>query len=79
MLEEWITCQDLHLIQDLKGKARWKAGYNPDLTLITLDDDGIPFLADRTVIGDFPNSQHRLLLTKVSFNLHAYMLLPKIR
>lgn len=84
VLEEWITCQDLHLIQDLKGpstfwSARWKAGYNPDLTLITLDDDGIPLLADRTVIGDFPNSQHRLLLTKVSFNLHAYKSLPKIR
>lgn len=84
VLEEWIACQDLHLIQDLKGpctfwSARWNAGYNPDLTLVTLDNDGHPLPAGRTVIGDFPNSQHRFLLIKVGFNLHAYKSLPNIR
>jgi len=66
VLEKWIAFQDLHLIQDLKGpctfwSARWKGGYNPDLALVTLDDDDIPLPADKTVIGDFPNSDHWLL------------------
>jgi len=63
ILENWITSQNLYLIQDLKEQstfwsARWKAGYNPDLTLVTLDNDGIPLPPERTIIRDFPNSQH---------------------
>lgn len=80
VLKEWITCLDFHLIQDLKGPCTfWSAilkGGNLDLTLNTLDDDGIPFLADRTVIGDFPKNQHRILLIKEGFNAHAYKSLP---
>lgn len=69
-LEEWIGSQNLYIIQDLKGpktfwSARWNSGYNPDLTLVSLDSDGLPYPAERSIIGDFPNSQQRLILTKL--------------
>lgn len=52
-LEKWIGSQDLHLIQDLIGpstywSARWNSGYNPNLTLVSLDTDGILYPATRT-------------------------------
>lgn len=74
VLEEWITSQNLYLIQDLKGpstfwSARWNSGYNPDLTLVSLDFDGIPYPTERTIIGDLPNSQHRLILIKLGITI----------
>jgi len=60
VLIDWISASDLYLLQDLKGphtfwSARWNGGYNQDLSMITLDDDGIPFLAERSIISSFPN------------------------
>ncbi|KAL4101204.1 hypothetical protein QTP88_021224 [Uroleucon formosanum] len=83
-LEEWFGSQDLYLIQDLKGpktfwSARLNSGYNPDLTLVSLDNDGIPYPTERTVIGDFPNSQHRLILTKLGATIpyHKSLQIPR--
>jgi len=78
VLLDWISASDLYILQDLKGphtfwSARWNAGYNPDLSMITLDDDGIPFPAERSIIGFFPNSQHRVIMIKIglSFQLNS--------
>lgn len=37
-------------------------------TTITLDDDDIPLPAKRDTAGLFPNSQHRLICTKLFSN-----------
>lgn len=36
--------------------------------MITLDDDGIPYPAEKSIIGSFPNSQHRVIMIKVWLN-----------
>lgn len=83
-LEEWIGSQSLYIIQDLKGpttfwSARWNTGYNPDLTLVSLDNDGLPYPAERSIIGDFPNSQHRLILIKLGTTIpfHKSLLISR--
>jgi len=39
---------------------------------------GIPFLAERSIIGSFPNSQHRLIMIKIglSFQLNSSRPIP---
>lgn len=78
VLLDWISASDLYILQDLKGphtswSARWNAGYNLDLSMITLDDDGIPISAERSIIGSFPNSQYRVIMIKIglSFQLNS--------
>lgn len=36
--------------------------------MLTLDDDGIPYPAEISIIGSFPNSQHKVIMIKVRLN-----------
>jgi len=58
--------------------ARWKKGYNPDLSMVSLDDDGIPYPAERSIVGSFPNSQQKVIVINTGFNLrlNSSLLVP---
>lgn len=36
--------------------ARLRSGYNPGLTMVTIDKSGLLCLAERSVLGEFPPS-----------------------
>lgn len=73
-LTTWASSNELYLLHNPKDKAtfwsaRWNRGYNPDLTFITTDDDGIPLPASRRVCDMFPNSQHRPIIIEIGLSI----------
>jgi hypothetical protein len=70
----WADSANALLVLDLKSKgtfksARWGKEYNPDLVFSSLDEEGEPLPVKRTVLGDFPNSQHRPVLVEVGLKI----------
>lgn len=63
-LHTWADRNNLNLIFDAKDRgtfhsARWRRDYNPDLCFVSSNDRNLPLPASRTVLSNFPNSQHR--------------------
>ncbi|KAI8426565.1 hypothetical protein MSG28_005355 [Choristoneura fumiferana] len=70
----WADLCDLHLLFDAKDKgsfrsARWNRDYNPDLTFVSRDHLDQPLPATCTVLGNFPNSQHRPIVTDIGLKI----------
>lgn len=61
---DWADRNQLHLVYDAKDRgtfrsARWRQEYNPDLCFVSSNDRNQPLPSSRSVLRNFPNSQHR--------------------
>jgi hypothetical protein len=75
---EWASIQGKYLLFYPKQKgtfhsARWKKDFTPDLSFVSVDHLGQPRTTTRTVLGNFPNSQHRPVA------LHIGIQLPQVK
>lgn len=73
-LVEWSENNNLQLVFNAKDRgsfksARWKRDYNPDLTFVTRDTNGIPLQTNRCILTDFPNSQHRPVIMEIGIKI----------
>lgn len=64
LLCNWADSNQLHLIYDAKDRgtfrsARWRLDYNPDLCFVSSNNRNQPIHVSRSVLCDFPKSQHR--------------------
>lgn len=83
-LVEWTEEHNLHLIFDAKDRgsfrsATWQREYNPDLCFVTSDNKGQPLPAVRRILGDFPRSQHRLVLVEIGLSIPLITSFPRPR
>lgn len=69
-LNRWSERNNLWLLFDAKDRgtfhsARWQQDYNPDLTFASMDEEHKPLISKRTVLENFPRSQHRQIIISV--------------
>ncbi|KAE9532084.1 hypothetical protein AGLY_010286 [Aphis glycines] len=74
MLVSWAETNNAHLVFDSKSKGtfksgRWNREYNPDLCFVSVTTKNLPMAASRTVMNDFPNSQHRPILIEIGLQI----------
>lgn len=74
LITEWADRNQLHLLFDAKDRgtfhsARWRQDYNPDLCFVSANEYNQPLSASRTVLRNFPNSQHRPVLISVGVSI----------
>ncbi|KAL4083147.1 hypothetical protein QTP88_028477 [Uroleucon formosanum] len=74
MLVSWAETNNAHLVFDSKSKGtfksgRWNREYNPDLCFVSVTTNNLPMAASRTVMNDFPNSQHRPILIEIGLQI----------
>ena len=79
-----MEMHNLHLLFDAKDRksfhsARWRQDYNPDLSIVTNDSNFIPLSASRSILGDFPRSQHRAVMISVGIKIPKVTTLQKPR
>ena len=72
------------LVQDRKGlctfkSARWQSGTNPDLCFVSRDRLDRPLKVTRTVLKNFPRSQHRPVIIKIGATINTVNSMPKPR
>lgn len=84
LLCEWMEINNLYLHYNAKERktfrsARWRQDYNPDLTITSVNQDSLPLNITRTVLNDFPHSQHRAVLVKVGLEILTTQSLKKPR
>ena len=80
---EWSSQLNPSLVIDLKQKrsfhsTRWDREYSPDLCWVT-SYNGQPPQTSVHVLGDFPHSQHRPIVTHVGLRIPLIRSLPKPR
>lgn len=73
-LVDWSDCNQLHLVFDAKDRGtffsrRWLRDYNPDLCFVSSDHTNRPIPAFRTVLKDFPHSQHRPVIISMGIQI----------
>src|SRR6195952_2869994 len=83
-LYEWMEQNNLYLIFDAKSiktfrSARWKKDYNPDLCIVSMDDDFQPLKTARKVLSGFPHSQHRPSVLTIGTEIPIVNSIPKPR
>lgn len=69
-LNHWSENNNLCLLFDAKDKgtfhsARWQRDYNPDLVFVSMDSELKPLISKRTVLNNFPHSQHRPVMITI--------------
>lgn len=74
MIVSWAETNNAHLVFDAKSKGtfksgRWNKEYNPDLCFVSVTTNNLPMAASRTVMDDFPNSQHRPILIEIGLQI----------
>uniref|UniRef100_H3AF50 Endonuclease/exonuclease/phosphatase domain-containing protein n=1 Tax=Latimeria chalumnae TaxID=7897 RepID=H3AF50_LATCH len=81
---QWDSLEDKFPLFDAKDRgtfhsSRWKREYNPDLCFLSKDSKGNPIIASRTVLDDFPNSQHRPSIINVGIKVPVITSTPEPR
>lgn len=84
MLINWMEGNQLFHVFDAKDKgtfksAAWKREYNPDLCFVTRDQDSKPLPTKRTVLNDFPHSQHRPVIYEIGTQIPLVTSIPRAR
>uniref|UniRef100_H2ZV08 Endonuclease/exonuclease/phosphatase domain-containing protein n=1 Tax=Latimeria chalumnae TaxID=7897 RepID=H2ZV08_LATCH len=82
-LTDLASFTDVHLLFDPKQpstfcSARWNTEHNPDLCFLTKENSGVPLQASRTVLGNFPCSQHHPTIMHVGFGAPLIESTPKL-
>lgn len=83
-LQEWMEINNLHLVFDAKDNktfhsARWNRDYNPDLCIVSMDNDYKPLQTSRKVLKSFPRSQHRPSILNIGVQIPLVSSIPKPR
>ncbi|XP_072381681.1 uncharacterized protein [Diabrotica undecimpunctata] len=73
-LLNWSEEVDTYLVFDAKDQgtfrsAVWKREYNPDLCFVSTNEKNQPLATSRTVLPDFPHSQHRPVVIEVGIKI----------
>lgn len=73
-LVDWADSNRFHLVFDAKDRGtffsrRWLHDYNPDLCFVSSDQVNRPLPAFRTVLKDFPHSQHRPVIISIGIQI----------
>lgn len=80
-LVQWAESSNMHLVFDIKDKgtfhsARWGRDYNPDLIFVSKDQLDQPLHVTRTVLSNFPNSQHRPVMVEIGLKIPLMNSMP---
>jgi len=80
----WITLNIMELIYNAKEKgtfhsARWQKDYSPDLCILTRKSMTDNTTATRTVLDNFPHSQHRPVIIDYGLQIPIVRSIPKPR
>lgn len=83
-LARWAEEQNTYLIFDTKDRgtfvsAAWRREYNPDLCFVSRDENDRPVATSRSVLSDFPHSQHRPVLITIGLSLPIIRSHPRPR
>lgn len=83
-LIDWSENNKTYLIFNAKDRgsfksAAWNQEYNPDLCFVSTDYEGMPVHATRTIMSDFPHSQHRPAMIKVGMCIPLVRSFPRPR
>ncbi|XP_050515900.1 uncharacterized protein LOC126890764 [Diabrotica virgifera virgifera] len=73
-LVEWSEEQNTYLVFDAKDRgtfksAAWRKEYNPDLCFVSKDTNDRPLTTARSVLADFPHTQHRPVLITIGISI----------
>jgi len=71
---QWIEEQDLYLSYDAKDlktfrSARWQTDTNPDLCIVSTDEEQTPLPHMRRVLPSFPRTQHRPVIVTIGIQV----------
>lgn len=82
-LFQWSENNKLHLLFDAKDRgsfhsARWSRDSNPDLCFVSSINDK-PLTASRSILSDFPQSQHRPAIVNIGVTIPIVRSTPKPR
>ncbi|XP_072389305.1 uncharacterized protein [Diabrotica undecimpunctata] len=83
-LLNWSEEVDTYLVFDAKDQgtfrsAAWKREYNPDLCFVSTNENNQPLATSRTVLPDFPHSQHRPVVIEVGIKIPIITSFPRPR
>lgn len=83
-LVRWAEDEHLHLVFDAKDKgtfrsAAWNRDYNPDLCFVSTENNGTPLATSRTILSDFPHSQHRPAIMEIGIQIPLIRSTPRPR
>jgi len=84
ILYNWMDSENMHLLSNAKGRItfhsdRWNRSYNPDVCIVSKNKNLIAIQAYRTVLNNFPRSQHRPILINVSIQILIVKTIQKPR
>eukprot|EP00102_Acyrthosiphon_pisum_P015304 XP_008185789.1 PREDICTED: RNA-directed DNA polymerase from mobile element jockey-like [Acyrthosiphon pisum] len=84
ILSEWIETENMQLIFSGKDRhtfksGKWNRGYNPDLCIVSKDHNGVSLQVQRSVLNNFPKSQHRPVRIQIGIQIPLVKTLPKPR
>ena len=84
IIMNWITLNNMELIYNAKEKGtfhsvRWQKDYSPDLCILTRKSMTDNTTATRTVLDNFPHSQHRPVLIDYGLQIPIVRSKPKPR
>lgn len=73
-LVEWAEANSMHLVFNAKNRCtfrstRWNTETNVDLCYVSTDTNGICLQTARTVLNDFPHTQHRPILLEIGVQI----------
>ena len=83
-LVEWADRNSIHLVFDAKDRKAFFSrahcqGYNPDLSFVSCDAEGVPLQSSRVVLPAFPRSQHRPVLLTIGLSVPVVHSVPRPR
>lgn len=81
VLSKWIETENMQLIFSGKDRhtfhsERWNLGYNPDLCIVSKDHNGVSLQVQRSVLNNFPKSQHRPVHIQIGIQIPLVKTLP---